>query len=70
MGPFNLSNYWRKWHLSLAIGSHQEIADQTWTEEEGRAVQIIVNEDIVSKYEQTTLEMNVGDLLILVQNYS
>jgi len=51
--------------LSLAIGSHQEgIADQTWTEEEGRAVQIIVNEDIVSKYEQTTLEMNVGDLLI------
>jgi len=51
--------------LTLAIGSHKEgIAKQTWTEEEGRAVQIIVDEEVVEKYNPVTLEMNVGDQLI------
>ena len=51
--------------LTLALGSHKEgVAKQTWKEEKGRAVQIIVDDDIVEKYEPVTLEMSVGDQLI------
>jgi len=48
----------------IAPGSHKEgIAKQSWNEIEGRATQIIVDQDIVNKYPQTQLEMNVGDVL-------
>tara|TARA_B100001093_G_scaffold295489_1_gene281795 strand:- start:3253 stop:4062 length:810 start_codon:yes stop_codon:yes gene_type:complete len=51
--------------LTLAIGSHQEgIAKQSWNEEKGRAVQIIVDPEVVNKYKPITLELKVGDLLI------
>ena len=51
--------------LTVAIGSHKEgIAKQSWNEEEGRAIQIIVDPEVVKKYKTVTLEMQVGDLLI------
>lgn len=48
----------------IAKQSHKEgIAKQSWNELEGRATQIIVDQDIVDKYEQIQLEMEVGDVL-------
>ena len=51
--------------LTLAVGSHREgVANQEWNEEEGRAVQIIIDDEVVKKYKPVTLDMEVGDLLI------
>ena len=40
-----------------------KIAKQSWNELEGRATQIIIEPDIVDKYEQIQLEMKIGDVL-------
>jgi hypothetical protein len=50
--------------IEICEGSHKEgIAKQTWNEVEGRATQIIVDEDIVAKYKQKKLPMNKGEIL-------
>jgi len=50
--------------IEVAIGSHKEkIADQTWNEFEGKATQILVDDNIVEKYEQLVVEMKVGEIL-------
>jgi len=51
--------------IQVAIGSHKEgIAKQSWNEIEGRATQILVDSEIVNKYEQVSVEMALGELLI------
>mgnify|MGYP001210955840 FL=1 len=50
--------------IEICEGSHKEgIAKQTWNEVEGKATQIIVNEDIVAKYKQIKLPMTKGEIL-------
>lgn len=50
--------------IEVAVGSHKEkIANQTWNELEGKATQILVDQDIVEKYEQRVVEMKVGEVL-------
>ena len=50
--------------IEICEGSHKEgIAKQTWNEVEGKATQIIVNEDIVAKYNQIKLPMTKGEIL-------
>tara|TARA_Y100000361_G_scaffold92675_1_gene82717 strand:- start:6224 stop:7114 length:891 start_codon:yes stop_codon:yes gene_type:complete len=44
--------------------SHKEgIAKCNWTKEEGRPLQIIVEESVTNKYDSLDLEMEIGDLL-------
>lgn len=51
--------------IEIAIGSHVEgIARQSWNEAEGRATQIIVDQEIIDKYETMHIEIDVGDLLL------
>ena len=51
--------------IQVAIGSHKEgIAKQSWNEIDGRATQILVNSEVIDKYEQTSVEMELGELLI------
>jgi len=51
--------------IQVAIGSHKEgIAKQSWNEINGRATQILVNSEVIDKYEQTSIEMELGELLI------
>lgn len=48
----------------VAPKSHKEgIAKQEWKEINGRATQIIVDEDIIKKYNPIQLEMKIGDVL-------
>ena len=50
--------------IEICEGSHKEgIAKQTWNEVDGRATQIIVDEEIVAKYKQKKLPMNKGEIL-------
>lgn len=50
--------------INIKPGSHKEgIAEQTWNEVEGRATQILIDKDILSKYKSVKLEMKVGDVL-------
>lgn len=50
--------------IEVAVGSHKEkIAKQSWREIDGRATQIIVDEEIVAKYEKKVVEMKVGEIL-------
>ena len=50
--------------IEVAVGSHNEkIANQTWNESEGKATQILVDDNIVNKYEQRVVEMKVGEIL-------
>ena len=50
--------------INIKPGSHKEgIAAQTWNEVEGRATQILIDKDILSKYKSVKLEMKVGDVL-------
>ena len=50
--------------LEICPGSHKEgIAKQSWNEIDGRAVQILVDEKIVSKYKKLTISMNTGDMM-------
>ena len=51
--------------IRVAVGSHKEgIAKQSWNEIEGRATQILVDNNVVDKYEQVSVEMEVGELLL------
>ena len=50
--------------ISVADGSHKAgIPYQTWEEIPGGATQILISDDVVNKYEQIAIEMNVGELL-------
>lgn len=50
--------------IEVCEGSHKEgIAKQTWNEIEGRATQIIVNEEVVVKYNQKKIPMKKGEIL-------
>jgi phytanoyl-CoA hydroxylase len=50
--------------ISVADGSHKEgIPKQTWDEIPGRATQILISNEIVEKYSQIQIEMNVGEVL-------
>jgi len=50
--------------IEVCEGSHKEgIAKQTWNEIEGRATQIIVNEEVVAKYNQKKIPMKKGEIL-------
>ena len=50
--------------IEVAVGSQKEkIANQTWNELEGKATQILVDDNIVNKYEQQVVEMKVGEML-------
>jgi hypothetical protein len=50
--------------IEVCEGSHKEgIAKQTWNEFEGRATQIIVNEEVVAKYNQKKLPMKKSEIL-------
>ena len=50
--------------IEVCEGSHREgIAKQTWNEINGRATQIIVNEDVVAKYKQKKIPMSKGEVL-------
>ena len=50
--------------IEVCVGSHKEgIAKQTWNEIDGRATQIIVDEDVVEKYKQKKLPMSKGEIL-------
>ena len=45
-------------------GSHKEgIANQTWNEIDGRATQVLIDKEILNKYESKNLEMKKGDVL-------
>lgn len=51
--------------IQVAVGSHkEEIAKQTWNEIDGRATQILIDSEVVDKYEQKSIEMELGELLI------
>lgn len=50
--------------IEVAVGSHKEnIANQTWIESEGKATQILVEDNIVKKYDHRVVEMKVGEIL-------
>ena len=50
--------------IEIAVGSHKEkIAKQTWNESEDKATQILVDDNVVKKYEQLVVEMEVGEIL-------
>jgi ectoine hydroxylase-related dioxygenase (phytanoyl-CoA dioxygenase family) len=50
--------------ISVADGSHKEgIPEQSWTEIPGGATQILIRDEIISKYPKIEIEMNVGELL-------
>lgn len=50
--------------ISVADGSHIEgIPQQTWTEKPGGATQILIPNEIVDKYKEIPIEMNIGELL-------
>jgi len=50
--------------IEVAVGSHKEsIANQTWNESDGQATQILVEQNLVNKYEQRVVEMKVGEIL-------
>jgi ectoine hydroxylase-related dioxygenase (phytanoyl-CoA dioxygenase family) len=51
--------------IEVCIGSHKEgIAPQSWNEINGRAVQIIVDENVASSYKHKIIEMKVGSLMV------
>jgi phytanoyl-CoA hydroxylase len=50
--------------IEVAVGSHKEkIAKQTWNESAGIATQILIDDNVVNKYEQRVVEMKVGEIL-------
>lgn len=51
--------------IEVCVGSHKSgIPKQDWVEREGCATQIIVDPDVVAQYEQRSIEMQVGDLML------
>ena len=50
--------------IEVAVGSHKElIANQTCTTSKGKATQILVDSNIVNKYDQLPVEMKVGEMM-------
>ena len=50
--------------IEVCIGSHKKgIAKQTWNETKDRARQIIVDKNLVKKYEQKPIPMKLGEIL-------
>ena len=50
--------------IEICGGSHKEgIAKQKWNEVDGRATQILVDENIVKKYQQKKIPMTLGDVM-------
>jgi len=50
--------------IEIAIGSHVEgIANQSWIESPGKATQILIDNDVISKYPQISVEMKVGEMM-------
>ncbi len=50
--------------IEVLVGSHREgIAHATWTDEDDHATQIIVNPEIVSKYEARQIPMRLGQCM-------
>lgn len=51
--------------IEVAVGSHRKgIVRQTWNDVEGRATQIIVDDEVIRECESLPIEMKVGELLI------
>ena len=51
--------------LKLQSGPNVEgIARQSWNEIAGRATQIIVDQEVIDKYDAMHVEIDVGDLLL------
>ena len=51
--------------IQIAVGSHVEgIAKQSWLEFPGVATQILIDDEVINKYPQISVEMNVGELLL------
>ena len=51
--------------IEICPGSHKEgIAKQQWNDVPGRATQIIIDDNVIKKYEPLKVEMKVGELLI------
>ena len=51
--------------IEICRGSHREgIARASWLESPGRALQVLVDEALVAKYERFPLPMRVGQLLV------
>lgn len=50
--------------IEVCVGSHKGgIVKQYWTEQEGRATQIIVDDELVANYEQRVMEMKLGQMM-------
>ena len=50
--------------IQIAAGSHVEgIANQSWIESPGKATQILIDNDVISKYPQISVEMKVGEMM-------
>lgn len=50
--------------IEICLKSHKEgIAKQTWKEKKGTATQIIVDANVVNKYQQMPYPMKVGDVM-------
>ena len=50
--------------IEICVGSYKEgIAKQTWNDTGGRVTQIIVDENIINKYEQKPILMKTGDVM-------
>jgi ectoine hydroxylase-related dioxygenase (phytanoyl-CoA dioxygenase family) len=51
--------------IEICRGSHREgIARASWNESPSRALQVLVDDDLVAKYERLALPMRLGQLLI------
>lgn len=51
--------------IHVCPGSHMEgIPPQSWNEMPGRALQVIIDDDVIAKYQPTAVEMRLGELLI------
>jgi len=51
--------------IQIAPGSHREgIAKQTWTEIDGRASYPMIDDEIMAKYDQLSVEMKLGELML------
>ena len=50
--------------IQVCVGSHKEgVAEQSWADIDGRATQIIVAPEVVNKYEQRAIPMEVGQMM-------
>lgn len=51
--------------IQVCPGSHKEgVPRQSWNEVPGRALQIIIDDEVIDKYEPVAVEMKLGEVLI------